>query len=128
MYTGEVVRRSFVFILAVLLTATPALGVVCEIDCDQRPATSDSHCHGSEASDTAKVTSGRHACDHDHAVGGQTFLVSSNSREVVGSVAAVAPATLHSRAVDARVAIPAMHGPPGLSARNPSFRITILRI
>ena len=121
-------RRSFAFVLAVLLTATPALGVVCEIDCDRGPATSDSHCHGSDASDTAKVASGGHACDHDHAVGGQTFLVSSNSRDVIGSVATVPPATLHSRAVDARVAIPATHGPPGLSARNPSSRITILRI
>jgi hypothetical protein len=129
MYTRTVRLRSFAFVLALLLTATPLLGVVCEMDCDQPPATS-SECHKSTASPGGPTVGGtQHRCDHDHTTGSPALLASTNARDSVGSVIAIQVPTLaHVSVTDARVPILAMHGPPGLSGRNTFFRITVLRI
>ena len=129
MYTRKVVRlRSFAFVLALLLTAMPVLGVVCEMDCDQPPATSDCHRSG-DSSDASTIAGGRHGCDHDHTIASPALLASSNARDSVGSFVPLSLATLaHTAVIHAHVAIPAMHGSPALSGRGTSFRFTILRI
>ena len=130
MYTGTVVAaRSFAFVLALLLTATPVLGVVCEMDCDQ-PLASSSECHKSAVSPGGPTVRGaQHGCDHDHTTSGPALLASASARNSVAHFVAIQLPTLaHVSAPDARVAILAMHGPPGLSGRNTSSTITVLRI
>jgi hypothetical protein len=132
MYTGTVVAaRFFAFVLALLLAATPVLGVVCEMDCDQPPATSsESECHKSAVSPGGPTVRGaQHGCDHDHTTGGPALLASASARDSVAHFVAIQlPALAQVSAPDARVAILAMHGPPGLSGRNTSSTITVLRI
>jgi hypothetical protein len=130
MYTGEVVRlRSFAFMLALLLTATPVLGVVCVMDCDQPPATSDCH-KASGSSDAPKVSGDEHGCDHAHTMDGPALVASTSARDSVGTFAALTLVLADVSLSGARTAIPALHGPPRLSNRSTptSFPITILRI
>jgi hypothetical protein len=129
MYTRTVKLRSFTFVLALLLTTTPLLGVVCQMGCDPPPATS-SECHKSAASPAGPTVRGaQHSCDHDHTSGRLALLASTNERESIGRVIAIPGPTLaHASVTDARVAILSMHGSPGLSGRTSSFRITVLRI
>ena len=130
MYTGTVVMaRSFAFVLALMLTATPVLGVVCEMDCDQPPATS-SECHESTASPGGPTVRGaQHGCDHDHTTGSPALLASASGRDsIVNFVAIPVPTLAHASVTDARVAILAIHGPPGLSGRSTSSHNTVLRI
>jgi hypothetical protein len=129
MYTGAVVRfRSFASVLALLVTAMPVLGVVCEMDCNQPPATAA--CHTSAASsDGPTVRRAPHGCDHDHTTGTPALLTGASARDSVGNVIAVPVATLtHASVTNARVALLAMHGPPGLAGRSTSSPITVLRI
>jgi hypothetical protein len=129
MYTGKVViARSSAFVLALLLTAMPVLGVVCEMDCDQPPA-APSECHKSTASPGGSTVRGaQHGCDHDHTTGSPALLASASGRHSIVNVAISVPALVHASVTDARVAIPAMHGPPGLSGRSTSSHNTVLRI
>ena len=117
------------FMLALLLTAMPVLGLVCEMDCDQQPTTS-SECHESAASPGGPTVRGaQHGCDHDHTTGSPALLASAGARDSVAHfVATQLPTLAHVSAPDARVAILAMHRPPGVSARSTSSTITVLRI
>ena len=129
MYTETVVRsRCFAFVFALLLTATPVLRIVCEMDCDQPPATSA--CHKSAASpDGPTLRGAQHSCAHDHSTGSPALLTSTSARDSVGTFIALPVTTLaHASVTDARVPNLAVHGPPGLSGRSTSFRITVLRI
>lgn len=129
MYTGSVVRfRCFALVLAVLLAATPVLAVVCAMDCDQPPSTPA--CHTSVASlDGPSLRSTGHLCDHDHTAGSPALLVGSSARGFAETfVALPVPTLAHLSLSDARLAIASMHGPPGLSARSTSSRLTVLRI
>jgi hypothetical protein len=130
MYTGTVVTaRSFAFVLALSLTATPVLGVMCEMDCDQPPATS-AECHESTASPGAPTVRGaHHGCDHAHMTGSPALLASASGRDsIINFVAIPVPTLAHASVTDARVAILAIHGPPGLSGRSTSSHNTVLRI
>jgi hypothetical protein len=128
MYTGRVVRfRSFAFLLALLLTATPVLGVVCEMDCDRPPASSECHQSTSSASGPT-VRRVQHGCHHDHTTGRPAVLASASARDSVASVVAIGLPTLaHALLSDVRVAMLAMNGPPGVIGRSTST-IIILRI
>jgi metal-dependent amidase/aminoacylase/carboxypeptidase family protein len=130
MYTGRVVRlRSFALVLLLQFAATPVIGLVCEMDCDQPPAAPA--CHESTAPpDGPTVRGARHACDHDHTTSSLALLAAATARDSHGTFSAVSvPAFAYASAPDARVAIAAVHGPPGLSGRtSTSSRITVLRI
>ena len=130
MYTGRVVRfRASALVLVLLLAATPVLGLVCAMDCDQPPATSA--CHESTASAGGPVVRGaHHGCDHDHTTGNPALVAGASVRDSIGAVVAVPVPTLaHASTAQTRVAnAPAMHGPPGLIFRTTSSQITVLRI
>lgn len=129
MYTGKVVMaRSFAFVLALFLTATPVLGVVCEMDCDQPAASAE--CHTSAASPVGPIVrAAQHGCDHDHSTGSPAVLASAIARDSgVNFVAIPVPTLAHVSVTDARVATLAMHEPPGLSGRSTSSHNTVLRI
>jgi hypothetical protein len=129
MYTGRVVRlRWFAFIVTLVLAATPVLGAVCQMDCDQVRATPP--CHESASSPNGPIVrSAQHACNHDHSTGSPALLASVSARDLVGNFVAIPVPTLaHAFLPDAGVTILAIHGPPGLSDRSTSFTITILRI
>jgi hypothetical protein len=130
MYTGRVVRlRSFALVLLLQFAATPVIGLVCEMDCDQPPAAPA--CHESTIPyDGSTVRGGQHPCDHDHTTGSPALLAGASARDSLGTFSAVlVPAFAYASAPDARVANAAVHGPPGLSGRTrTSSRITVLRI
>jgi hypothetical protein len=132
MYTGRAVRlRSFALVLALLVAATPVIGVLCEMECDQPRAGSSSPCH--EGGDPDNGTTFRgvpHVCDHDHTGGSPALLTSATGRDSVGaSVAAPPPTLLHGLVREAGMAAAAaMHGPPGLGSRSTSSQLTVLRI
>ena len=132
MYTGRAVRlRSFALVLALVVAATPVIGVLCEMECDQSPAASSSGCHGASVpQDGTALRGGPHACDHNHTGGSPALLTSAKSRDSVGiSFPALPPTLVHALVDEARLAAAAaMHGPPGLSGRIPSSHITVLRI
>lgn len=129
MYTRTVRLRSFAFVLGLLLAATPVLGVVCQMDCDQLSAP-PAECHKSSASPGGPTVQGaQHGCDHDHTAGSPALRASTNARDSVGNAIGISVSTLAQASVtDARVASLSMHGPPGSSGRDTSFRITVLRI
>jgi len=129
MYTGSVVRvRAIALVLGLFLGVAPVIRVICEMDCDQ-PLTA-SHCHESTGSPGGPTVRGaEHACDHDHTPGGPALLTSASARDLVTTLIALPLATLaHASVTDARMAILAVHGPPGLSGRSTSFQSTILRV
>jgi hypothetical protein len=131
MYTDRVVKvRSFACILALVLAATPVLGLVCQLDCDQLPKSVACH-ESANSSDHLSVRSAPHPCDHDH-TGGSPALAASASgfRESVGiaMVGLSIPALAHATVSDVRTAIADVHGPPGLIASRLSALITVLRI
>ena len=129
MYTGRVVRlRSAALVLTLVFVATPLLGVVCEMDCDQPPAASG--CHETTVPGGPGVRAAQHACGHDHTIGSPALLAGTSARDSIAACFDVAvPTFAHTSNCDASVAgTSAMHGPPGLSARSTSSRTTILRI
>jgi hypothetical protein len=128
MYTGRVVRlRWFAFIVALVLAATPVLGAVCQMDCDQVRATPT--CHESASSPDGPIVRGaQHACNHDHSTGSPALLASVSARDSVANSAIPVSTLAHAFVPDAGVTILSMHGPPGLSGRSTSFTTTILRI
>jgi hypothetical protein len=129
MYTGRVVRlRSFACVLALVLTASPVLRLVCLMDCDQVAATPT--CHESTTSaDGPTVRGAHHACNHDHSTGSPALLANAGARDSVANFAGISvPTVARAWAPEARVAILAIHGPPGLSGRSTSFHTIVLRI
>ena len=130
MYTGVVRFRSFALALALLVAATPVIGIVCAMDCDQPPPTS-STCHdGSVLHAGVTLRGAPHACDHDDGGATPALLTTSSARDSAGtSVAALAPTFVLAIIPSAHSSVAgAMHGPPGLSTRNTSFHTTVLRI
>jgi hypothetical protein len=123
-----VTLRLVASLLALVLAATPVLGVVCRMDCDQVRATPI--CHESASSlDGPTVRGAQHACNHDHSTGRPALLSSAGARDFVGTFVTLPLTTLaHASVPDARVAILAMHGPPELSGRSTSSHTIVLRI
>jgi len=131
MYTGRTVRQwSFTLALALLVAVTPVIGVVCELDCDTPPAKS-APCHdASVPRDGSAVRGTSHGCDHDHMEGSPALLTNRSGRDSV-VVSAAAPPLMLVRAFlpePQMTALPAMHGPPGSSARSTTSLTTALRI
>ena len=130
-YTGGVVRRrSFALVLALVVAATPVIGLVCAMDCDQPPAAS-APCHDESVSHGGLTLRGTsHACDHDHTGASPALLAGSSARDSVGtSVEVGSPTLVHALLSEAHTAAAgAMHGPPVLNARSTSSHITVLRI
>jgi hypothetical protein len=129
LYTGIVRRRSFALVFALLIAVGPAVAAVCELDCDQPPATS-SHCHTAAARDGQAVRGTTHACGQVHLAESPALLTGISSRDqLVTCVAAL------SLCVE-RVSLPgpaagtvvAMHDPPGLMLRSTNSLATVLRI
>jgi hypothetical protein len=128
MYTGKVVRlRSFAGVLALVLTASPVIRLVCLMDCDRAPTTSACH-KSANAPSGSNVGDGQHPCGHDHSLGSPALLASAGTRD---SSRTVAPLPLTTVAVvsiaGGGVAIRTTHGPPGMSRRT-SSTVAILRI
>jgi hypothetical protein len=129
MYTGDVVRlRSFAFIVALMLTASPVLALVCEMDCDHVTATPPCH-HTENSGDGSSVRGSGHPCDHDHPIGTPALLASAIALDFGGTFVALPVRTLiHVSVTDPLVLNPVMHGPPGVTGRSVSSRTTVLRI
>ena len=130
MYTGIVRLRSFALALALLVAAAPVIGIVCAMDCDQPPAVSFT-CHDANVPHAGMtLRNAPHACDHDHGGASPALVTSSSARDSAGiSVAASASPFVIAILPEANAATAgATHDPPGLSARRPSFHITVLRI
>jgi hypothetical protein len=129
MYTGQVVKfRVFAFVLALLVAATPVLGAVCQIDCDQAPAAPA--CHQSMSKPVGPIVRGtHHSCDHDHTGGSPALLANATARDSAASVVGVSvPTATHEALVDVRLTVTSTHGPPGPNSLSTSSLITILRI
>jgi hypothetical protein len=120
--------RCFAFAVALLVAATPAIAVVCELDCDAVAAPPCHHADG--AGDRSMMRSGAHACDHDHRGMSPTLLANASPRDFVAmSVTALPAMFVHTLVADlSNAARRAIHGPPGLSARSTSSDTTVLRI
>jgi hypothetical protein len=131
MYTrGAVTLRSFALALALLIAATPVIGVVCAMDCHPAPATS-SLCHEAAVPhDRVTFRAAPHACDHDQTGGTAALLAIASARDCARiSTVATAPTPALAMLPEAdAAAADAEHGPPGLGVRMTSFHITVLRI
>ena len=132
MYTGKVVRlRSFALVLGLVVAATPAISVLCQMECDQPRAGSASPCHEASVPDDGTAVRGvPHACDHDHTGGSAALLTSANGRDSGGGLmAAPALGPKHALVPEARLAAsPGMHGPPGPTGLSTPSHLTVLRI
>jgi hypothetical protein len=120
--------RCFAFALALLVAATPAMAVVCELDCD---AIAAPPCHHAGVpGDRSLMRSGTHACDHEHRGMSPTLLANANPRGFFAMSMTTPPAMfLHTLVADLSIAAHvAMHGPPGSSPRSTSADTTVLRI
>jgi len=119
--------RCYAFVVALLLTATPVLGMVCRMDCDQPAATSA--CHKSAASpEGSAIRDAGHPCGHDHASGKPAVITSSIARDSAVTIVALASTSLGQSSSDTRLPAASMHGPPGPGGRSTASRITVLRI
>ena len=129
MYTWEVVKlRCFALVLALLLAVGPAIGVVCEIDCDQLPAKSSS-CHTAAAGEGATMRGAAHACGHAHVAGPRALLTGTSSRDhFVTSVAVLSLCLVRVSLPRPTGAVLAMHDPPRASSLSTSLLATALRI
>src|SRR5687767_15398471 len=89
LYTGKVVKiRCFALVLALLSIASPVLGLVCQMDCDQPPAAAT--CHESNGSPHGPtVRAAHHACDHDHTSGSPALLTAASPRDSLRTFIAV---------------------------------------
>jgi hypothetical protein len=68
-------------------------------------------------------------CDHDHTTGKAAMLVSSSTRDSVGTIVAVAvPALAHVSLPAAHLAVASLHEPPGLTGGSTPSRFIVLRI
>ena len=114
--------------VALLLAAAPVIGVVCALDCD-RPASPP--CHGAApAHDGIAWQVAAHACGHEHMGASLGLLSSAIVRHMVEISVAAPSLTL------VFVGLPkvnpattsASNGPPGLTPRNMSSPISVLRV
>jgi hypothetical protein len=129
MYTGTVVKvRLFASPLAFLLAATPVLGVVCQMDCDQQAAAPACH-HQSLAATEGPMLRSTHLCDHDHSGGSPALQAGTPARESSGTLVGISVPPVRPAAVaDARLNVASTHGPPGSSSLSTSSLATVLRI
>src|SRR5262245_40532931 len=114
-YTEIVRRRILAFAVALLVGATPAMALVCQLDCDA-PIASAPSCHKAAADQgSTHVRDVSHACRDSHTTPDAT-LASASSRDVsAGWIAVVTPfATPLVFAVNSQPV--AAHGPPGAGA------------
>src|SRR5262245_36184960 len=127
MYTHLVKFRLFAFAVALLLAATPVLGVVCQMDCDQQSAAPP--CHQSMSAPNGPMVRGTHRCDHDHAGGSPAVQAGTTARDSLGALVDVSvPAVSHAVTADVRSTVAATYGQPGSTTLSPSFRTTVMRI
>lgn len=123
--------RSFALMLALLVAATPVMGVVCATDCE-RPVATASSCHEASAAAPQDVVTLRqvlHSCDHDHS-GASPGLAATGERDP-GRTSAVAQAPMAARAILPQAYAASavrLHGPTELTPRNSLSHSTILRI
>jgi hypothetical protein len=120
--------RALAFVIATIFVATPALAVICEMDCE-RPSAAP-RCHESSVSGSGSTIRGvQHGCDHDHALDNPALAASTGARESGRHVAAL-PSTTSTHADTVGIVGRSSHGPPGLRSPNSpnSIHTTVLRI
>jgi hypothetical protein len=130
MYTGAVRLRSFALVLAVLLAATPALHVACEMDCGQPLTPSSALCHeANDSHDGATLNGAPHACDHDQTSGSPALLTGATGAATIATAGSAVPPALSRVLVSdaSRVAV-TVRGAWCLSGRRTSSQNTVLRI
>lgn len=131
MYTGPVVRvRLLAFIVTLVVAASPVLGLVCQMDCDQHQAMGACH-ESATSSDRTSLQSADHPCDHDHATGSLgvvTSVTSSRDAVMLGHSSPLVSNPSPSLSPEIHRALSDMHGPPDVTGRSVSSRTTILRI
>src|SRR5262245_27920128 len=123
---GVVRLRLFTSALALVIGATPLMGVLCRMDCDQPPAAS--RCHESLAVPDGPIVRGtHHPCDHDHIAGSPALIASSAARDSVGGLVAAVPlpALTYTLMPDAGSAVASLHGPPSSDRRSLFSRTTV---
>jgi hypothetical protein len=130
MYTGRAVRvRLSALVLALMIAASPAIALVCAMDCGHPPAASEP-CHAAHSSQQdAALHAGPHACNHDHTSLNPPLLTSAKNRDSAGpSVLSAHPPAVQALAHQTRGSEDAaMHGPPG-PIRTTTNRRVVLRI
>jgi hypothetical protein len=121
--------RFSAFVLALLIAASPAIGLLCEMDCDHPPAASEP-CHAAHGlQNDATLREAPHGCSHDHTGGNPALLSSAPSRYAAGPILVALSPALQIVAHQSRVSVDGgMHDPPGPTSRNTSSRLTVLRI
>jgi hypothetical protein len=131
MYTRKAVRVWVsALVLALVVAASPAIALICEMDCDH-PSTGSEPCHAAHnAQPDAALHRPPHACNHDHTGGNPALLTSAKGRDsAAASVVLAAPPALQTLVHETRGSDDAaMHGPPGPIIRSTSSRLTVLRI
>jgi len=127
MYTDVVVKvRLFAFAQALLFAATPVLGVVCQMDCDQQSAPA---CHHSMSSSGGSMVRGTHVCDHDHGGSSPALQTGTLARDSFGAVVGISvPMVGHAVPADGRPTFASTHGPPRPHSLSTSSLTTVLRI
>jgi hypothetical protein len=131
MYTRKAVRvRVSALALALVVAASPAIALICEMDCDH-PSTASEPCHAAHnAQPDAALHGAPHACNHDHTGLSPALLTSIKSGDSAAvSVVSALPPVLQALAHHARMSGgAAMHGPPGPAGPSTSARLSVLRI
>jgi hypothetical protein len=121
-------HRSFAFVLALSVTVTPVISVVCEMDC-AHPRPASTPCHEGHSAVATTLHDGTHACDHDHNGVKPALLTSGNGRGPFDSWVGASPTTHAADALfSASRPAAAIHSPPGFSSRHTPSQITVLRI
>ena len=129
LYTGGVRFRAAAFVLALLVGASPIIGTVCTMDCDQPSRAKSPPCHDAGARHGLTWHGAPHACDQDHTAARPALLTSVAGGSGGPSVGALNAIVAWAFLSDRRVASAGgLHGPPGISAHRPSSSITVLRI
>src|SRR5262245_56787701 len=125
---GVVRLRLFASALVLVFAATPLVGVVCRIDCDQPPAAA--RCHEAQAVPDGPIVRGaHHPCDHGHIAGSPAVIAGGTARDSIGGLGAIPlPPLTYALMRDDDLAVASLHGPPGSDRRSTSSQTTVLRI
>ena len=122
--------RLSALVLALMIAASPAIVLLCEMDCDDSPTASES-CHAAHGSrQGAALHSGPHACNHDHTGVNPAELTTAKGRDsAAASLQIAAPPAVQALVHQVLTSgAAAMHGPPGPIICSTSSRLTVLRI
>jgi hypothetical protein len=128
MYTGSVKLRLLALMLALAVTATPVIGSVCQLDC-QQPKPVSTRCHDAAVPDDGTTfRDAPHRCDRDHVGGSAALLTGVIGRNVVtGAFAAVPSPLIRVLKAEPHAATrEGNHAPPGPPGSTSAF--TVLRI